>query len=128
MKLLQKHQTETPVSTEGNPKNIFLLASLGGSQSVCCGGGLTLDLRYVGELFGVAAVSGLFPLQLQEDGDGPLDLCAVIGRRLEHDGVLTTQTQTQFRILLLNSFCSGSVQFPESFKVTVKNFNSVRFF
>lgn len=49
-----------------------------------------MDLRDVGELFGVAAVAGLLPLQLQKDGDGTLDLCAVIGRRLEHDGVLRT--------------------------------------
>lgn len=47
-----------------------------------------MDLRDVGELFGVAAVAGLFPLQLQEDGDRPLNLRAVIGRRFEHDGVL----------------------------------------
>ncbi len=47
-----------------------------------------MDRGYVGELCGVTAVAGLFPLQLQENGDGPLDLCAVIGRRFEHDGVL----------------------------------------
>lgn len=52
------------------------------------GAGLTLHVRDVGELFRVAAVAGLLPLQLQEHCDGALDLCAVIGRRLEHDGVL----------------------------------------
>lgn len=55
------------------------------------GAGLTLDLRDVGELLRVTAVAGLLPFQLQEDGDGTLNLCAVIGRRLEHDGVLGRQ-------------------------------------
>ena len=49
---------------------------------------LTLDMWDVGELLGVTAVAGLLPLQLQEHGDGTVDLCAVIGRSLEHDGVL----------------------------------------
>lgn len=52
------------------------------------GAGLTLHVRDVGELFRVTAVAGLLPFQLQENGDGTLDLCAAVGRRLEHDGVL----------------------------------------
>lgn len=55
------------------------------------GAGLTLHVRDVGELLRVAAVAGLLPFQLQEDGDGTLDLGAVIGRRLEDDGVLRKQ-------------------------------------
>lgn len=49
---------------------------------------------HVGELLGVAAVAGLLPLQLQEDGDGPLDLRAVVRRRFEHDGVLRRDDDT----------------------------------
>lgn len=54
---------------------------------------LTLDLWYVGKLFGVTAVPGFLPPELQEDGDRPLDLSAVIRRRLEHNGVLRRQTR-----------------------------------
>lgn len=56
---------------------------------------LTLDVWDVGELLGVAAVARFLPLQLQEDGDGTLDLGAVVRRRFEHDGVLRRKWQAE---------------------------------
>ena len=58
-------------------------------------------LGLVGELFGVAAVSSLLPLQLQEHGDGTLDLCAVILRRFEYNGVLYRGGKTRFEVMSL---------------------------
>lgn len=72
-------------------------------------GGLTLHLRDVGELFGVAAVAGLLPPQLQEDGDGPVDLGAVVGRRLEDDGVLRRERKQVKRRRRMGLSCLGSV-------------------
>lgn len=95
------------VSTAGSPRAVtfnpkHLRASVGIYRQrlvrMCCV--LTLDLRDVGELFGVAAVARLLPPQLQEDGDGPLDLCAVIGRRFEHDGVLQRGDQLLSQLIL----------------------------
>lgn len=63
-------------------------------------------MRDVGELFGVTAVARLLPPQLQEDGDGPLDLCAVIGRRFEHDGVLQRgDSYSVLSVLDLDQLC-----------------------
>lgn len=59
---------------------------------------LTLNVRYVREVFGVAAVSRLFPLELQEDGDGPLQLGGVVRRRLEHDGVLRKEGRKEAKV------------------------------
>lgn len=49
---------------------------------------LTFHHGVVGELLRVAHVPPSLPLQLQEDGDGTVDLGLVVGGRAEDDGVL----------------------------------------